>query len=422
MHGSERVFSGLVDIHFDFKSHFPPLQRLKQGTPDFHNFIKTAKRYQEQLVSLIDLGKAFSDSLMKLSTNFRGDLEEGIRKMAEAQREIERRRLEMSEHLLREVVQPLGRSVESESRYELPAFEKEYQKKRTKLTRELKDIENETKKMGTRKKQQTPEELQKNIKILTEKVKDLDRLRSEALRQVLLMERKRGCDFLRMWTRVMEQQLYQFTEGYNILNDNRQFWADLAASRDQLPGDDVALLASVSAMTAERTFVPLQTAATTNNPSAFSGDQMSNNGHHQMNVAPMQNQSYSHQAPSQSYDQSLQTNHEGQYQETTGYDDLPPAPQEYGQDEFMPDEDLPPPPPQDEWQTDTAYENTYDGGYGGGNQPKCRVLFEYEGQREDELSLQPGDIVTILREDEGWWEGEINGVVGLFPSNFCERI
>ena len=36
------------------------------------------------------------------------------------------------------------------------------------------------------------------------------------------MERKRGCDFLRMWTRVMEQQLYQFTEGYNILNDNRQ--------------------------------------------------------------------------------------------------------------------------------------------------------------------------------------------------------
>ena len=91
-------------------------QRLKQGTPDFHNFIRTAKKYQEQLVSLIDLGKAFSDSLMKLSTNFRGDLEDGIRKMAEAQREIERRRLEMSEHLLREVVQPLGRSVESESK------------------------------------------------------------------------------------------------------------------------------------------------------------------------------------------------------------------------------------------------------------------------------------------------------------------
>ncbi len=71
---------------------------------------------------------------------------------------------------------------------------------------ELKDVELETKKVGTRKKQQTPEELQKSIKILTDKVKDLDRLRSEALRQVLLMERKRGCDFLRMWTRVMVRE------------------------------------------------------------------------------------------------------------------------------------------------------------------------------------------------------------------------
>lgn len=69
-------------------------------------------------------------------------------------------------------------------RYELPAFEKEYQKKRAKLVKDLKDVEAETKKVGTRKKQQTPEELQKSIKILTDKVKDLDRLRSEALRQV----------------------------------------------------------------------------------------------------------------------------------------------------------------------------------------------------------------------------------------------
>lgn len=203
--------------------------------------------------------------------------------MAEAQREIERRRLEMSEHLLREVVQPLGRSVDSESRYELPAFEKEYQKKRAKLMRELKEVEAETKKVGTRKKQQTPEELQKSIKILTDKVKDLDRLRSEALRQVLLMERKRGCDFLRMWTRVMEQQLYQFTEGYNILNDDRQFWTDLASSRDRLPNDDEALLAAVSAMTAERTFVPLQMAATQNNPSAFGSSGSVDNMQRQQN-------------------------------------------------------------------------------------------------------------------------------------------
>lgn len=397
-------------------------------------------------MSLIDLGKAFSDSLMKLSTNFRGDLEEGIRKMAEAQREIERRRLEMSEHLLREVVQPLGRAVESESRYELPAFEKEYQKKRTKLLRELKDIENETKKVGTRKKQQTPEELQKSIKILTDKVKDLDRLRSEALRQVLLMERKRGCDFLRMWTRVMEQQLYQFTEGYNILNDNQRLWTELAGSRDQLPTDDEALLAAVSAMTAERTFVPLQAAATTNNPAAFQQGAPGRVPPPMSGYSQPPQQAYQppqqQQAYYSTYDQPIQPSesYDGQYQETTGYgndytNDLPPPPQsEYQtdfQDSYMPDSDLPPPPPADEWDGAATYDQTYgttvdqyDGGtYGASSgQAQCRVLFEYEAQREDELDLVPGDIITILREDEGWWEGEIGGRVGVFPSNFVAKI
>lgn len=368
--------------------------------------------------------------------------------MAEAQREIERRRLEMSEHLLREVVQPLGRSVDSESRYELPAFEKEYTKKRAKLIKELKDVELETKKVGTRKKQQTPEELQKSIKILTDKVKELDRLRSEALRQVLLMERKRGCDFLRMWTRVMEQQLYQFTEGYNILNDGRQFWTDLAASRDQLPNDDEALLAAVSAMTAERTFVPLQTAATSNNPAAFQGQPNNGGGGGGNYGNSMQQPPKTYAPPPQTYAQpqydpapqygnngqpgGYETTYDGQFDPQQGFVDLPPPPSEYA-DTYMPDEDLPPPPPQvDDWNTTTQEQPQFTtqslpqggGGARGGmsSEPQCRVLFDYDAQRDDELSLRVGDIVTILREDDGWWEGEFNGAVGVFPSNFVEKI
>jgi len=41
------------------------------------------------------------------------------------------------------------------------------------------------------------------------------------------------------------------------------------------------------------------------------------------------------------------------------------------------------------------------------NSPQCRALFDYTAQRGDELDLVVGDIVTILREDEGWWEGEL---------------
>ncbi|XP_038832577.1 SH3 domain-containing kinase-binding protein 1-like isoform X3 [Salvelinus namaycush] len=51
----------------------------------------------------------------------------------------------------------------------------------------------------------------------------------------------------------------------------------------------------------------------------------------------------------------------------------------------------------------------------------CQVMFDYAALTEDELNLKKGDIVTIITketEDEGWWEGELNGRRGFFPDNF----
>ena len=59
------------------------------------------------------------------------------------------------------------------------------------------------------------------------------------------------------------------------------------------------------------------------------------------------------------------------------------------------------------------------------NQAKrCLVLYDYQADTNDELTLEPGDIITILSEDDsGWWKGEnMSGNVGLFPSNFVDVI
>lgn len=56
---------------------------------------------------------------------------------------------------------------------------------------------------------------------------------------------------------------------------------------------------------------------------------------------------------------------------------------------------------------------------------KAKVLYNYEPTQPDELQLRVGDILTILDknlEDEGWWKGELNGKVGVFPDNFIEEI
>jgi SH3 domain-containing kinase-binding protein 1 len=55
----------------------------------------------------------------------------------------------------------------------------------------------------------------------------------------------------------------------------------------------------------------------------------------------------------------------------------------------------------------------------------CRVLFPYEAAHEDELTLQPDDIITLITkdgQDVGWWKGELKGKIGVFPDNFVEVI
>ncbi|XP_025096834.1 CD2-associated protein-like isoform X7 [Pomacea canaliculata] len=54
---------------------------------------------------------------------------------------------------------------------------------------------------------------------------------------------------------------------------------------------------------------------------------------------------------------------------------------------------------------------------------KCKVLFDYKPENEDELELQVGNIIEFHREvEEGWWEGTLASKTGVFPSNFVEMI
>ncbi len=53
----------------------------------------------------------------------------------------------------------------------------------------------------------------------------------------------------------------------------------------------------------------------------------------------------------------------------------------------------------------------------------AKVTFDYDAENNDELSLKEGDMVKVLdQEEEGWWKGELNGKIGVFPSNFVELV
>ena len=55
------------------------------------------------------------------------------------------------------------------------------------------------------------------------------------------------------------------------------------------------------------------------------------------------------------------------------------------------------------------------------------AIFNYDAVGDDELSLRPGVQVKVLSRDckisgdEGWWTGEVNNKVGIFPSDFVRK-
>lgn len=48
-----------------------------------------------------------------------------------------------------------------------------------------------------------------------------------------------------------------------------------------------------------------------------------------------------------------------------------------------------------------------------------QAQYVFNGESDGELSLAKGDVLAVLdRSDPGWWMGELDGKVGIFPSNY----
>jgi hypothetical protein len=51
------------------------------------------------------------------------------------------------------------------------------------------------------------------------------------------------------------------------------------------------------------------------------------------------------------------------------------------------------------------------------------ALYSYQSTSADELSFHKGSVISVISKDEGdWWKGELNGKVGLFPSNYVQPL
>lgn len=46
-------------------------------------------------------------------------------------------------------------------------------------------------------------------------------------------------------------------------------------------------------------------------------------------------------------------------------------------------------------------------------------MYDYDAERPDELTFEEGaGIYVVAKNEDGWWEGVLNGKAGLFPGNY----
>ncbi|XP_026674604.1 uncharacterized protein LOC108631330 isoform X2 [Ceratina calcarata] len=54
---------------------------------------------------------------------------------------------------------------------------------------------------------------------------------------------------------------------------------------------------------------------------------------------------------------------------------------------------------------------------------QCRAIYQYSANLNDELSLSPGDLITVhQKQPDGWWIGECKGRTGIFPATYVQVI
>uniref|UniRef100_A0A8C5C618 Rho guanine nucleotide exchange factor (GEF) 7b n=1 Tax=Gadus morhua TaxID=8049 RepID=A0A8C5C618_GADMO len=59
----------------------------------------------------------------------------------------------------------------------------------------------------------------------------------------------------------------------------------------------------------------------------------------------------------------------------------------------------------------------------GCGQTLVKARFPFQQTNEDELSFSKGDLITVLRQEEGgWWEGALGGRTGWFPNNYVREV
>lgn len=48
--------------------------------------------------------------------------------------------------------------------------------------------------------------------------------------------------------------------------------------------------------------------------------------------------------------------------------------------------------------------------------------YTYISQEPGDLTFNAGEVITVLKKDGDWWTGKLKNNIGIFPSNYVQKI
>jgi len=304
--------------------------------------------------------------------------------------------------IINDLVNPALQTLDKEGTKEVKTIESDFRKGRQKIQEDLKKAELLSQKAGKK----SAESLQLAITNLSDKMKLLEEFNSQQLRNVILLERKKYCAYLLKWSTVFNTEIDNYRFSADLLQRINDEVINLATQSTTLP-TSMEELTRVK----EQTYTSIQT-------DSFS-EYFSDLDEPAPASPHLQRQSSFGNAPPPPSFPQVPSPPPLQHQNTAPAlggirTSLHAQSNSFGSGGSMPfvNKPVPAPPGLPPLAPQNPPPN-----------PKAKALYDYTPQQPDELQFYIDNVISVIREGaDGWWFGELNGVQGLFPGNYVEKL
>jgi len=211
------------------------IQMLKGCEPTMGEVTKATTKYVEVMQKLVDAGKILAAVLGGLADQHGGDLGDGLRATSDLIKQLEAKRSKQAQVLMDTIIDPYskGEHRPDVNKSEVAGFEKRYKAERAASLKAIKKGETTSRKEAKRKKK-NQQALDDALAGLSRSVESHDTMLGEMLREIIILDRTRFCNYIKAWNDVLLSDSEDFDAGCKLIAEKLPELQALAETSQQI--------------------------------------------------------------------------------------------------------------------------------------------------------------------------------------------